>query len=314
MGDFMPSDNPFGSIIKIFKPPGVNEYKGFTTVIKNLQRPVHTSYFDINEDHLEDIIVCDYGNHTGSLGIFTNQGNGQYQKQILSSDPGATMVVIEDLNHDGRSDIVALMGQGNERIDVYYNLENGNFEVSNLITFPPSYGSVSMSLVDWNSDGHQDILYVNGDNADFSMTLKPYHGVRVFLNDGENKFEEVFFQHLNGAYKAIHQDFDKDGDLDIAMTSFFPDLVKTPEEGFIFMENISTEDSIRFNHYTFEQAALSRWLIMESADLDGDNFPELILGSFTGMGINGDSDGKIATRFIETSPTLLLLKFNINQP
>lgn len=310
MGGFMPTDNPSGSVVKIFKRPGEKEYRGFMSILKNLQRPVQTTFADLTGDHLEDIIVCEYGNHTGKLSLFIKLANGEYSKRILSSDPGAAAVEIRDLNQDGRPDIVVLMSQGNERIDVHYNLGEGNFNTSTLLRFPPSYGSVSFSLVDWNLDGHDDIVYVNGDNADFSRFLKPYHGLRIYLNDGKNNFKEAFFQHQNGAYKAINHDFDKDGDQDIAMISFFPDLFRNPKEGFIYLENISVGDSITCNIRTFEQASSGRWLIMEPTDFDQNNFPELLLGSFTGMAINGDPKGEMAQQFAQKSPTIMLLDFD----
>lgn len=309
MGSFLPSDNPNGSIVKIFKVGGSTEYKGFTSIVKNLQRPVKAIYADMNDDGREDFIVCEYGNHTGKLTLFLNRGNGRYEQNVLSPDPGASAVEISDMNQDGRPDIVALMAQGKERIDVYYNQGNGQFAVQNLLQFPSVYGSVGLSVLDWNKDGHQDLLYVNGDNADYSMTLKPYHGVRLFLNDGQNNFSAAFFQHQNGAYKAIPADFDRDGDLDIALTSFFPDLKQTPEEGFIFMENVSTDDSLQFDLQTIPETASGRWLIMETADHNQDEVPELILGAFTGMGITGDDDGMLGERFRKSSPTLLLLDF-----
>ena len=310
MGGFMPTDNPGGSVIKIFKGGGGNEYNGFISVLKNLQRPVHSTYMDVNGDSLEDIIVCEYGHHTGKLSLYIHQQNGQFEQKILSYDPGASGTVVKDLNNDGLVDIVALMAQGKERIDVYYNQGNGNFRVENLLQFPPIYGSVSFSMLDWNNDGFEDIIYMNGDNADYSMTFKPYHGLRIFLNDGENNFSEEFFQQLNGAYKAIPYDFDRDGDLDIATISFFPDFANTPEEGFVYMENISEGDSTQFDLYSFDQVSAGRWLIMETADINQDNFPELVLGSFTGMGINGDDDGKLGEKLIASSPTLMVLSFS----
>ena len=50
------------------------------------------------------------------------------------------------------------------------------------------YGSSYLELADMNNDGHLDILYTNGDNADYSYVLKKYHGLRIFINDGKNQF------------------------------------------------------------------------------------------------------------------------------
>jgi len=313
MGGFMPTDEPTGSIIKMFKVEGSgDEYKAFQSVVKGLQRPVHTNYADLTGDGLDDIVVCEYGNHTGKLSVLLADGEGGFNKKILSNDPGASYTVVKDLNEDGMPDIIALMAQGKERIDIYFNEGGGRFSLKTVLNFSPVYGSVSFELEDWNKDGFQDIIYVNGDNADYSRTFKPYHGVRIYLNDGENNFNEAFFQHQNGAYKAITYDFDQDGDLDIALSSFFPDFIKAPQEGFIFMENVSQQDSIQFKLQTFKEAASGRWLIMEAVDLNGNNFPEILLGSFAGMAINGDVDGRVSQRLVEQSPTLIKLSFTGN--
>ncbi|MBU2945743.1 FG-GAP repeat domain-containing protein [Zobellia uliginosa] len=310
IGSVLPSDNPNGSVVKIFKFSEGDEYEGYTPILRNLQRPVHTTFTDINGDGREDIIVCEFGNNTGKLSLFIKNKNGKYDKKILSNDPGATDVIVKDINRDGLLDIVVLMSQGKERIDVYYNQDDTNFKMKTLLSFPSYYGSVSFSIVDWNKDGFEDILYVNGDNADYSVILKPYHGLRIFLNDGINEFNEVFFQHQNGAYKAITHDFDRDGDLDIALASFFPDLKNDSEEGFVFMENVSVSDSLGFDLHTFQEASTGRWLVMEKVDLDNNNFPELILGSFTALEINGDSDGVVQKSLMENSPTVMYLKFD----
>jgi hypothetical protein len=311
MGGFTPTDEPGGSIVKMFKVKGSgNEYKAFKSIVKRLQRPVHSNYADLTGDGLEDIVVCEYGNHTGKLSVFLGNQRGGYDKMVLSNDPGATRTVITDLNKDGLLDIVALMAQGRERIDVYFNEGSGKFSSQTLLRFSPIYGSVAFDLIDWNKDGFDDIIYVNGDNADYSRSFKPYHGVRIYLNDGENNFNEAFFQHQNGAYKAIPYDFDQDGDLDIALSSFFPDLINFPEEGFIYMENVTAQDSIQFKLQTFKEAASGRWLVMETVDLDNNNFPELLLGSFAGMAVNGDVDGRVSQGLVENSPTLIKLSFD----
>lgn len=46
---------------------------------------------------------------------------------------------------------------------------------------------------DFNGDGKLDIVYVNGDNFDYSRVLKPYHGIRILENDGKNNFHERYF-------------------------------------------------------------------------------------------------------------------------
>jgi hypothetical protein len=200
------------------------------------------------------------------------------------------------------------MAQGDEGLDVFYNQGNGQFVKDRILRFPATYGSMSFALTDFNQDGHPDIVYVNGDNGDFSVILKPYHGIRILLNDGSNQFEESFFYPMNGAYKAIPFDFDKDGDIDIATISFFPDFFNHPEEGFIFLENITSENKFNFKASTFPGSEDGRWITMEMADTDEDGAQDLLLGSFTGMDITNDTTKAIIGKIIQRSPAFLILK------
>src|SRR4029077_15370304 len=137
----------------------------------------------------------------------------------------------------GLPDIWALFAQGDERIILYTNKGDGRFEEKNILSFPAVYGSTYFELDDFNGDGLPDILYTCGDNADFSPVLKPYHGVYIFMNDGNNNFKQKYFFPMYGCFKAIARDFDKDGDLDIAAISFFADYNNHPEESFVYLEN-----------------------------------------------------------------------------
>src|SRR5690606_10825890 len=148
---------------------------------------------------------------------------GNFRKHILRPLPGAIRTELRDINNDGLTDIIAMMAQGDEGIFLYKNQGGGKFLEERLLHFPPTYGSIYFEMVDMNGDGYADILATNGDNGDYPPILKAYHGIRVYLNTKQNKFEEAFFLPMNGAGKAMAVDFDKDGDLDIASISFFPD-------------------------------------------------------------------------------------------
>ena len=61
-------------------------------------------------------------------------------------------------------------------------------------------------MADFNRDGLPDILVTNGDNGEYPSPLKKYHGIRIYLNKGNWRFEEAFFYPLNGAFKAVARD------------------------------------------------------------------------------------------------------------
>lgn len=271
MGHMHPADEPLG---KILIP--VNQ-DTLQPVLENLPRPVHTTYGDLNQDGREDILVCGFGNYLGKFSWFEQLENQQYREHLLEETSGARMAYIQDLNTDGLPDILVLMAQGDERIVAWTNEDNGKFTYKMLLRFPPVYGSSYFEVVDFNQDGFQDILYTNGDNADYSYSQKPYHGVRLFLNDGNQQFEEAWFYPMYGASMAKAEDFDQDGDLDIAAIAFFPDYGRHPEEGFLYFEN---QGNLKFNAFTFPNAAQGRWLTFDVGDIDQDGDSDILLGSF----------------------------------
>ncbi|MAO07153.1 MAG: hypothetical protein CL596_00410 [Alteromonas sp.] len=269
MGSFSPTDAPLGVIAK-------STGNGpFSVPIKNLQRPVHTSLADVDQDGDEDILVCEFGKWTGALSLHVNQGEDTYVKKVLHAKPGAIKAYFRDMNADGLMDIIALFAQADEGIDIFYNLGNTNFRRERVLEFPPSMGGSFFNVQDYNHDGHLDILFTAGDNADYYPILKPWHGVYLYTNNGSNVFKKTRFLPLNGAYNAVMEDFDLDGDQDIAAISFFPDWAQNPKEAFVFFENIGTT----YQAYTFKEVNWGRWVVMDAMDYDRDGDTDLVLGS-----------------------------------
>jgi hypothetical protein len=270
IGMITPSDEPRGKleIVKNGADP--------ITVIGNLRRPVQATYADLNNDGRQDIIISEFGFRQGGVSWFENTGKGNYAKHTLRGLPGATRTEVYDFNKDGKPDIAVLMAQGDEGVFIYYNEGNGQFREDRVIRFPPAYGSNYFQLFDFNGDGFMDILTTNGDNADYSIILKPYHGIRIFYNNGSNQFKEKYFLPVYGAQKAIPADFDNDGDIDIVSIAFYPDYEKLPEESFIYWENSGDNT---YKRYTFSGFANGRWLTMDAGDMDGDGDKDIILGN-----------------------------------
>lgn len=271
IGDLRAVDAPKGTLWKV----SGQEVK---TIGLGLPRPVQSIGADFNKDGLTDHVVCGFGHNYGGLYVFEQQPDGEYQKKAVWEVAGAEHAVTGDFNGDGWPDIMALFAYGDEGIWVFLNDKKGGFTSENVLRFPPVYGSTSFQIVDWNKDGKPDIIYTSGDNADYSMELKPYHGIYIYLNKGDIKFEQAYFYPMNGCTKAIAQDFDGDGDLDIAAIAFFADLQHHPEEKFIYFEQTK---SLQFTpHAVPGLKTEGRWICMETGDYDGDGDIDIVLGNF----------------------------------
>ncbi len=295
MGNMDPNDQPGGEIIALTK-----EANTFTTLIDSLKRPVYFEKVDLNEDGREDYVVCAFGNFTGALLAYESTQSGLVKK-VINAQPGTRKVVIKDFNNDGKPDILALTAQADEKIVLFINQGNFEFKLKILLRFPPVYGSSYFEIADFNRDGLYDILYTNGDNADLSIILKPYHGVRIFTNSGHDKFNETWFHPMYGASEAVARDFDSDGDIDIAAISFFPDFKHHYEDGFIYFEN--TGDN--FTPHTTELAKSGRWLKIEAADFDKDGDEDILLGALDFRPMVPDS---IYSGWLKEKTSLLILR------
>jgi len=274
IGIINPQDGRFGKIEEFV----MGKNKSTRNLFDSLRRPVQLIEADLNGDFKKDFLVCEFGNLLGALSWLENKGDDHFERHVLRETPGAIHAIVQDYNHDGLPDIWVLFAQGDEGIMLFTNKGNGQFDQQSILRFPPVYGSSYFELADFDGDGYTDIVYASGDNGDFSQILKPYHGVYIFLNDGQQHFTQSYFYPIHGCFKVIARDFDGDGDPDIAAISYFADYAHQPEEGFVYLEN---KGGLQFTASTLKEAESGRWLTMDAGDLDGDGKPDIVLGNFS---------------------------------
>ena len=280
IGSFMPSERNLGSI-ELWKQEGARMVSK-TPVLSELYRTTQAEFADLNGDGVDDLVVCQYGNNVGRFSWFETAKDGTRQEHVLINKSGAIQTEIRDFNGDGLPDIAVLFAQETESLYLLTNQGKGMFSQRVVFQRPPVFGHTGFEMVDFDKDGRLDFLVTNGDNGEYASPLKKYHGIRLYLDRGE-RYEHVFLYPLNGAFKAVARDFDGDGDLDIAVISFYPDYENSPQESFVYLENFG---NLRFRAQTFRECISGRWIVMDVGDLDGDGDLDLVLGSY----IRGPTD------------------------
>ncbi|WP_166435188.1 FG-GAP repeat domain-containing protein [Christiangramia sabulilitoris] len=272
IGRLNPSERPAGSL-SILEDDQVKNYN------HKLHRPVHSSVADLDKDGSPEFVISEFGHFTGKVSLLKQQGDSLSNKTLINQ-PGTIRTLIRDMNNDGKQDIIALTSQGDESITILYQNQALEFNSEKAIRFSPIYGSSWFELIDYDLDGDLDIATVHGDNADKTPILKPYHGLRIHINDGNNNFTESFFYPLDGATRVVARDFDEDGDIDFALIATFPDYNEDPLRSFIYLEN-KDKENYEFTTSTFEAVNEARWFLMDAGDIDKDGDLDIILSAFS---------------------------------
>jgi hypothetical protein len=277
-----------------------------TLVLDKLYRLADIHSVDLNEDGQADHLACGFGAATGAVSLFASQPDGSYVEQVLLNLPGCVRILTHDFNADGRLDIAALVADAREGLHILLNQGGGRFEDHTVFRTHPAYGHTYFELQDFNHDGLADILAVNGDNVDSDPynTPKNYHGVRIYMNMGDLKFEQRYFYPLYGAFSAKAADFDADGDLDIAAISFYPDFRAERPESFVLLEQTG---ELEFAPASLPVVTTGRWLTMDIGDIDGDSDVDVVLGGgYVPVGMFAHME--LFEQLRQTGPSILILK------
>jgi len=193
---------------------------------------------DYNGDGWPDIFVA---NDTQPNKLYRNNGNGTFTEEGMTAGVaygedgvarGAMGADSADYDRSGRPHL--LVGNfANQMLGLYHNEGNGLFvdEAPSSTVGRASLLSLSFGVFffDYDLDGHPDILAANGHIEDEIGRVQPKVGYReaplLFRNLGNHKFENTTAQ-MGAAFNrpivargAAYADFDRDGDLDVLITS-----------------------------------------------------------------------------------------------
>lgn len=306
IGRVAPHDQRLGKLVLLTKTNAA--FSNPTVILSDLPRPAHFSFGDLNHDDREDLVMSGFGNIAGELAVYMNAGGRRFVPEPILDRPGSVRTELHDFDKDGQLDILVMMAQSREGIYILLNKGAGHYVQHTVVEQHPAWGYSGFQMLDFDGNGAMDILATNGDNGEYPSCTKNYHGIRLYLSDGTGRFQESFFFPLNGAFKALAEDFDGDGDRDIAAISYFPDYENSPEESFVYLENTGRN---QFKPFSFVGSAAGRWLVMDAGDIDGDGDLDLVLGAAN------RTPYAVASRFAEQwkkEPVALLILRNRRYP
>lgn len=274
-GTLFPSDTD-KAFIELRNPADLSAGK---IVLSKLKRTAHASFADANGDGVTDILVGEFGHHTGRLALFLSKKDDRmkqthYIENRLMERAGAIQTAFLDFDGDGKLIPVALTAQAREGFSVFRSRE-GKYEEKRIREDSPAFGNVRFTTGDLNGDGRPDFVVANGDNGDITNgPLRSYHGVRIYSKSAD-AFEEEYFFPMHGAYGVCLADFNGDGRLDIAVNAFYPDFTAADPVGFAVLLN---QGRFRFKPVKFPESSQGRWLVMDCGDVDGDGLADVVLG------------------------------------
>jgi len=206
-------------------------------VFDSSSKSLGVALLDYDEDGWPDLLVA---NDTQPNKLYRNQRNGTFkdvavEAGIAFSAEGKARagmgVDVADFNNSGRPG-VAITNFDNEMIGLYRASGDGNYVD---IATQSGVGLASKDrlgfgcvFLDADLDGWLDLAVVNGHIDD---TVRNVRGVgyaqspQLFLNDGQGKFRDVAGE-IGGGFTQpkvgrglAYGDFDRDGDLDLLMTT-----------------------------------------------------------------------------------------------
>jgi hypothetical protein len=230
-----------GASCWLFRNRGDGTFEDVTAksgIFDSTSKSLGVAMLDHDEDGWPDLVVA---NDTQPNKLYRNQRNGVFQEFALpagiafSEDGKARAgmgVDVGDFDGSGRAGL-AITNFDNEMIGLYRPVKGGGYED---VAISAGVGAVTRTtlgfgcvFLDADLDGALDLLVVIGHIDDTVRNIRHGAGYAqaplLFLNDGRGRFREVASL-VGGSFDSPKVgrglacgDFDRDGDLDVVLTT-----------------------------------------------------------------------------------------------
>ena len=220
---------------------------------------------DLNEDGNIDVISTTYQLGLGVL-VLLGRGDGTFAQAPDTGVAKANVVRIADLNLDGHQDLVAASdqlivslgrGDGTFSPPVQYDVGTGD-----LLQDPEAELWVAwLDVADLNADGVPDVIAANYVSNQLAISL----------GRGDGTFDDATLVGCRRCTTVAAADFDADGAVDLATTSFIPSRGEGAMSIYRNLGGGALDTPATFEHPCPVAIAI--------ADLNGDGTPDIVTGN-----------------------------------
>lgn len=258
---------------------------------------------DVDGDGDLDLFVAS----PAGVRLYTNDGRGGFTDVTASSGLAASVAdgvvaigcVVGDVDNDGKPDLFVLAAGGNR---LYHNDGGAHFtDVTARSGFAPyPFLSGAVALVDVDHDGDLDIVIagladvaataMSGRSAVFPKDFAPAP-LRLERNNGDGTFTDITAQAglavTGHAIAIVPTDFDNRRDMDLLVVyrDAAPRLFKNLRDG--TFRDVAADVGL-----SAVTAGAGAFTSVAAADLNKDDFPDLVFGRSNGPALLALSDGR----------------------